>query len=149
MLDFFVKCNPPRSTAQSARRVGIKKDGTPFSYKTAKGKQQEQDFMSLLLPFQPVKPLEGALSLKVIYMLPFLKAEKKAIRAWGRTYHDRKPDCDNLVKMFQDCLGKLGFYNDDGQIVELFFQKLRCEVSGIRVTIDKPKELEPRTLMDL
>ena len=105
--------------------------------------------MSLLLPFQPVKPLEGALSLRIIYMLPFLKTEKKAIRERGSAYHDRKPDCDNLVKMFQDCLGKLGFYYDDGQVVELFFKKLRCEVSGIQVTLDKPKELEPRTLMDL
>lgn len=105
--------------------------------------------MSLLLPFQPVKPLSGPLSLQITYMLPLLKTEKKSVKAWGRTYHDRKPDCDNLVKMFQDCLGKLGFYEDDGQVVQLFFQKLRSEISGIRVKIEKPEELAPLSHLTL
>ena len=134
-LNFFISCNPPRSTAQSAKRVGVKKDGTPFSYKTAKGKQQEQDFMSLLMPHVPPTPFEGPLFLSVTYMLPLLKGEKKAIRERGITYHDKKPDCDNLCKMFQDCLGKLGFYKDDGQVSILMFQKYRAETAGIRVSL--------------
>lgn len=141
MIDFFIKCNPPRSTAQSARRVGMKKDGTPFSYKTAKGKQQEQDFMSLLMPFVPPEPLTGPLFLQVTYNLPLLKSEKKAIRERGITYHDKKPDCDNLLKMFQDCLGKLCFYKDDGQVCMLMFQKFRSADSGIRVLLTEAPEI--------
>ena len=133
MKSFFIKCNPPRSTAQSAKRVGVKKDGKPFSFTTAKGKQQEAEFASLLLPYVPEKPLEGALRLSIIYKLPFLKSEKKAVRDKGFDYHWKKPDCDNLCKMFLDTMGRLSFWNDDAQVVDLHFIKARHRESGIYV----------------
>ena len=133
MLEFFVPCNPPRSTAQSAKRVGVRKDGKPFSFTTQKGKQQEADFASLLMPYVPESPLEGALQLKVIYRLPLLTTEKKAVRERGWAFHFKRPDCDNLLKMFQDTMGRLRYWGDDSQVAELHFAKLRHKKAGIYV----------------
>ena len=105
-------------------------------YTTAKGKAQEADFMSLLHPFRPVKPYDGALRLGISYCLPLLKTEKKAIREQGWTTHSKRPDGDNLVKMFQDTLGKLLFWTDDSRVVHLSFRKYRSESPGIGVTLE-------------
>ena len=137
MKAFFIKCNPPRSTAQSSKRVGVKKDGTPFSYTSAKGKKQQTEFEGLLKPFVPEKPLEGPLALTIIYKFPFLKSEKRAVKDKGWTWHFTKPDADNLVKMFQDCMGKLLFYKSDAQVVQLEIQKIRCRIPGIYVYLEE------------
>ena len=92
--------------------------------------------MSLLHPFRPVQPYDGALRLGISYCLPLLKTEKKAIREKGWTTHSKRPDGDNLVKMFQDTLGKLLFYTDDSRIVHLSFRKYRSESPGIGVTLE-------------
>ena len=137
MKAFFIRCNPPRSTAQSAKRVGVKKDGKPFSFTTAKGKQQESDFLSLLMPFVPEKPCEGPLRLTINYKFPFLSNEKKAIKEKGWTFHWKKPDCDNLCKMFLDAMGKILFWNDDAQVVILKFTKMRAQSVGIYVHLEE------------
>lgn len=139
---FFIKCNPPRSTAQSAKRIGVRKDGKPFSFTTAKGKQQQEDFMSLLMPYVPEKPLQGPLKLNISYQFPFLSNEKKAVKMKGWTYHWKKPDCDNLCKMFLDAMGKLCFWNDDAQVAILSFAKRRAECAGIHVHLEEIDEDE-------
>ena len=108
----------------------------PMMYTTAKGKAQEADFMSLLHPFRPVQPYDGALRLGISYCLPLLKTEKKAIREKGWTTHSKRPDGDNLVKMFQDTLGKLLFWTDDSRVVHLSFRKYRSQSPGIGVTLE-------------
>ena len=105
-------------------------------YTTAKGKAQEADFMWLLHPFRPVQPYDGALRLGISYCLPLLKTEKKAIREKGWTTHSKRPDGDNLVKMFQDTLGKLLFWTDDSRVVHLSFMKYRSDSPGIGVTLE-------------
>lgn len=145
MKAFTIRCNPPRSTAQSSKRVGVKKNGIPFSYTTAKGKQQEADFASLLMPYVPEEPLEGPLALTIIYKFPFLKSEKRAVKDKGWTWHFTKPDADNLVKMFQDCMGKLLFYNSDAQVVDLQIQKIRSQNAGIYIWL---REVEDEAIRD-
>jgi len=140
MIEFFIKCNPPRSTSQSAKRIGVKKDGKPFSFTTAQGKQQQADFASMLMPYVPENPCEGSLSLQIVYKFPFLSNEKKAVKNRGWAYHWKKPDCDNLIKMFQDTMGKLRFWNDDAQVVELGFIKIRQADCGIYVRLNEIDE---------
>lgn len=140
-MKFWIACNPPRSTAQSQKRIGMRgKEGSdkmiPVMYTTAKGRAQEADFMSLLHPFRPVKPYDGALRLGISYCLPLLKTEKKAIREKGWTAHSKRPDCDNICKMFQDTMGKLLFWTDDSRVVHLSFRKYRSESPGIGVTLE-------------
>ena len=133
MLRFFIKCNPPRSTAQASKRVGVKKDGKPFSYTDKKGKELEANFTALLMPHVPKEPMEGPVRLIIEDRLPFLKSEKKALKKRGCAYHWKKPDLDNLLKLFQDTMGRLNFWNDDAQVVELEMTKVRHKDSGINV----------------
>lgn len=44
-----------------------------------------------------------------------------------------RPDLDNAQKLLQDCMTKLGFWADDGQIARLTMQKLWAEVEGIAI----------------
>ena len=140
MLKFTINCKPSRSTNQSNKRVGVRKNGSPFSYTTPKGKKLESEFASLLMPYAPEKPLEGCLKLEVVYALPLLKSEKKEVRERGWAYHWKKPDGDNLVKMFQDTMGRLLFWNDDAQVVILKFIKIRSLAPGITVRLGNVSE---------
>lgn len=135
-MRFWIKCNPPRSTAQAQRRVGMR-GKTPVVYTTAKGKAQEADFMALLHPYVPMKPYDGSLRLGISYCLPLLKNEKKSVREQGWTTHSKRPDADNLIKQFQDILGKMCFYTDDSRIVHLSFRKYRSELPGIGVILER------------
>ena len=134
-MKFWIDCNPPRSTAQSQKRIGMR-GKIPIMYTTAKGRAQEADFMSLLHPFRPEQPFDGALRLGISYCLPLLKTEKKAVREQGWTAHSKRPDCDNICKMFQDAMGKLLFWTDDSRVVHLTFRKYRSESPGIGVTLE-------------
>jgi Holliday junction resolvase RusA-like endonuclease len=93
--------------------------------------------MSLLHPYRPVKPYDGALRLGISYCLPLLKTERKAIREQGWTTHSKRPDCDNMCKMFQDTMGKLLYWTDDSRVVHLSFRKYRSESPGIGVTLER------------
>ena len=141
-MRFWIVCNPPRSTAQSQRRVAVRgKKGSdkvvPVMYTTTKGKKQESDFKDLLKDYVPMKPYDGALRLGISYCLPLLKTEKKAIREKGWALHDKRPDADNLIKQFADVLGKMAFYTDDSKIVHLSFRKYRSENPGIGVVLER------------
>ena len=92
------------------------------------------------MPHVPEIPFEGALQLKVIYRLPFLAAEKKAVKERGWAFHFKRPDCDNLLKMFQDTMGRLRFWKDDSQVAQLHFAKLRHEKAGIYVELKEINE---------
>ena len=134
-MKFWIACNPPRSTAQSQKRIGMR-GKIPMMYTTAKGRAQEADFMSLLHPFRPVQPYDGALRLGISYCLPLLKTEKKAIKEQGWTTHSKRPDLDNISKMFCDCMGKLLFFSEDSRVVHLSLKKYRSESPGIGVTLE-------------
>ena len=148
MLNFFIPCEPPRSTYQSQKRVGVKKNGIPFSYTTGKGIKMQNDFKAFLRPHIPKEQMLGPLRLKVIYRLPLLKAEKKEVKDRGWAYHDKKPDCDNLIKMFQDSMGDLGFWKDDAQVVKLWVTKIRHKMPGIHVILEHEIEEYPEENQD-
>jgi len=116
--------------------------GKPRMYQSKEGKAIEADFLSLFLPYQPDVPLAGPLRLRIHYCLPLLKTEKKAIKERTWTCHDRKPDADNLVKMMQDALGRLNFWQDDSRVVHLHFKKNRSAQPGIAIEITEISEDE-------
>jgi Holliday junction resolvase RusA-like endonuclease len=136
MYRFWINCRPPRSTGQATKKVGVRKNGKPFSYTSARGKSLHNEFMSLLMPYVPLKPLEGPLCMEVRYALPFLKTERKAIKEKGWVYHDKKPDADNLLKVFQDIMERLNFFDKgDSQLVDVKIVKIRSEKPGIGVKL--------------
>ncbi len=72
--------------------------------------------------------------MEVTYALPFLSTERKAIKEKGWTFHSKKPDADNLLKVLQDIMERLEFFEKgDSQIVSVKLTKIRSKFPGIGV----------------
>lgn len=137
MIEFFIDCMPPKTTAQSTTRVFKNKyTGKMFIGKTEKGATTRSELIGLLYPFRPELPLQGALKLKIEWVYPYLKSVRK--RDIGKKLPCvTKPDCDNICKFLCDCMTRCGFWNDDSQVFSLNFDKYYSEKCGIYVKIEE------------
>ena len=52
------------------------------------------------------------------------------------TFKDTKPDLDNSVKLLQDCMTSLGFWEDDRFIVSLIVEKFWSDIPVIFIQIE-------------
>lgn len=142
MIQFHLAIVPPKATSQSAgKRMVIPKDrngrvvGRPMFFKNTKSQGAENDLTMLCSQHAPEAPIEGPVRLHVDYVWPWRKTEPKKRVALGRVPHTSKPDSSNAVKMLEDVLTKLRFWNDDGQVSELIVSKAWGDRVGITVTI--------------
>ena len=142
-LEFRIDCDPPKSTHQAGLRIINRKSGKPFigKYPTGKAVKLMKELTALFAPHAPSEPLEGPLSLKVIWVYPYRKAEPQKNRT-GLIRCDKRPDCSNLIKMPEDIMCKLGFFNDDSQIYDLRFKKYWGSYPGIEVTLMEIEQWE-------
>ena len=126
IIQFTLNCNPPRHTAQGSSTI-LKnfKTGKFFIGKKANSKalQTKSELLAMLLPHQPQTPLQGALKCEIEYVYPWRTSEPKKNRATGYRWCDTRPDADNLLKQFFDCLTLLKFWEDDSQVSDLHFSK--------------------------
>lgn len=87
--------------------------------RTERQELAEGQLISVLSNHRPEKPLTGPLYMKVIMFLPIPKAFSriKTTRAQsGKFQPDKKPDMSNLLKHLEDCMTKIGFWDDDAQL---------------------------------
>jgi len=66
------------------------------------------------------QPLEGAVTLEVIFLMPKAKSNKK-------DYPHQKPDLDKLLRAVNDSATDAGIINDDSQVVQILAWKLWAE----------------------
>lgn len=101
----------PSGTAQQRK--------TSVNYYTGKIQTRPSDsyihakrvFCRLLLPHKPSVPFMGPLKLEIGYR--YEAPTKKMIN----TFKTTRPDGDNLLKVFKDCLNNMGFFAmDDSQV---------------------------------
>jgi len=133
----------PRGQARA--RHAVTKSGLSMTYKSADQRQAEQNLCALLLPFRPEKPLEGPLTLRVFAYrpIPASWSQKKKQEAVTRRLRPiGKPDLDNLIKHLKDCLGQVGFWCDDKQVVRLFAIKCYSTIPGWEIELTQTKEAE-------
>lgn len=129
-MEFFIAMNPPTVTAQmkQVRVVGNK----PIFYDPLKVKEARQSLVGHLEPHKPAAPIEGAVSLNVIWLFPKGKSHKNG--EWRKT----KPDTDNLEKLLKDCMTAVGFWKDDAQVVrECVEKRWSDEPCGIYIEIEE------------
>ena len=138
-MKFFIKCNPPKSTAQASMRIMKRKDGSQFvgKFANSKGKRTQDDLMSMLREHVPEKAFDGPVSVRVDWSYPWRKSETKKRRAAGIQPCDTRPDADNLCKLLFDCMTRLGFWRDDSQIYALTFVKVWSDNPGITIEIEE------------
>lgn len=125
----------PTSTAQQ-KRVKQLKNGKVIFYEDEDLRNARETFMSELVRHK-IKNLTigGAVELIVTWCFP---EDVKNGKIHGLPMLD-KPDLDNLHKLFNDCLVKHEFIEDDRRIFRLIAEKFHSKVVGIRVVIREIK----------
>jgi Holliday junction resolvase RusA-like endonuclease len=134
MISFHLPIVPPKATSQTKRLVMI--GGKPQFFPKKEHAEAERNLLSLCAAYAPNAPLSGPLKLQVDFVFPWRKCETKRRRSWLKLPNDKRPDCDNLVKLVADVLTKLRFYGDDGQVSTLIVSKSWGDRVGISVGIE-------------
>lgn len=132
---FFLPIVPPRTTHQAKKIVRV--GGFTKLADKPELKAVVSDYMTLLRPHAPAKPMEGAIKLHLEFTFPWRKSEPKKNRALGAKAHTSKPDWDNMAKTIVDVMVKLGFMCDDSQIYSGTVEKRWGDFPGIYVTIEE------------
>lgn len=138
MITFHLPIVPPKTTHQAKQIVRV----GGFTKLADKPELREvvSDYMSLLRPYAPERPLEGAIRLRLEFVFPWRKSEPKKNRALGKIPMTTKPDWDNLSKTIVDAMEKLLFFNNDSQIYSATPEKYWGDNVGITVTIEEVEE---------
>ena len=133
MISFHLDIIPPTATSQTKRLVMVA--GKPRFFPKKEHAKAESSLIALCKPHAPADPLDGPILLEVDFIFPWRASETKRRREWKQLPNDKRPDCDNLVKLVGDVLTKLDFYNDDGQVADLRVRKFWGESPGIGIQI--------------
>ena len=111
-ISFFHQFDPPTTTFQA--RNG-KWRPTPAARKAM------AIWQAVLERYKPAEPLHGAIVLEIEFMFP---GKQTRVR-WT------KPDLDNLLKGVLDICTRLGYWEDDAQIVLIKAQKRNGTLPGL------------------
>jgi len=144
MIYFTIPCVPPRVTAQ--QKGACRTPAGIRFFKKRPVQQAEHTLLALLRPFAPAAPLAGPLRLGVDWRMPWRKSETKARRAAGARWCDVRPDLSNMIKLLEDCLTTLRFWEDDSQVCDVRLTKRWAGNPGMTVWVEPLEELgSPRT----
>lgn len=116
---------PPTCTAQE-KKIDFKRRKIYADQKVVDARAK---YRAHLVRYRPEQPLDGPLSMKVLWSFPKGKHETG--------YCMEKPDLDNANKLLQDVMQELGFFHDDKQIVDLHLTKEWADVPGIVINISQ------------
>ena len=132
-MKFYVKMDEvPKTTAQQ-KKFSTK---TKTFYKTSKIKQSEHLLVRALSGKQPRKTYDTPIELSVTWLFPHTKRSKDGERKGTR------PDLDNLQKLLQDIMCKLGYYKDDSLITDLKVKKRWHRHSGLIIEINEVETID-------
>lgn len=134
---FFIRCIPPKATAQASATIMHRKDGSAFVGKPSgsPADRAKKDLVALMRVHVCPEPFQGPVALSVAFTWPWRKSEPKKNRAKGTKWIPSRPDADNLVKMMLDIMTTLEFWDDDGQVAWITVQKKWGDDPGIQVGI--------------
>ena len=129
-MNFFIAIIPPTATAQE-KKINIIK-GKPVFYDPPAVRTAREKLSAYLSEHRPAEPLTGAVELRTLWLFPKGKGHRHG--EWRIT----KPDTDNLQKLLKDCMTKVGFWNDDAQVVrEIVEKRWSDEPCGIYIEISQ------------
>ena len=126
-MNFKIDITPPTVTAQE-KGVYVR-NGKPIFYEKLEVKRAKQTFLWHLWKHRPERPLQGPVFLKTVWIFKAGKNHKHG------EYKTTKPDTDNLLKLFKDCMTKAGYWKDDAQVCYEVTTKLWGDEPGIEVTV--------------
>lgn len=132
-IQFFIPLEKiPTATAQE-KRIAVK-NGKPVVYMDNRLKAVKQLYLAQLMGMQPPQPLAGPIRLHIRWCFatnkPSLYGAPKVT----------KPDTDNMIKLFKDCMTEVGFWKDDAQVFREINEKMWGPICGIWVNVIEVKE---------
>ena len=111
--------------------------GRARQYTPALTRRWEAEFSARAEQYMPAQPMQGPLSIMVIFVFRRPKRLMRLKDPEGLIAHDRKPDCDNCLKSTIDGLCAW-FEHGDQQIHQIHAMKYYAERGGrprIEITI--------------
>ena len=123
-LSFFLPIRIPTKTHQEKRVTFV--NGKPKFYEDAELKDVRSKYESHLAKYAPQQPMKHAVELHVVWCFPRGKHENGEPKI-------TKPDTDNMIKLFKDCMTQTGFWNDDAQVFREINEKFYAKVEGVFV----------------
>lgn len=113
----------PKGTAQ--QKGYNRKTGRYF--KKSKLTNAEHEFKVALIPHRPLNPSDKPIKLTVLFAF-----DTKNKKLWGQPKPTR-PDTENYLKLFKDCMTDCGFWKDDAQVWDERIVKTYAESASIMV----------------
>lgn len=145
MIQFFMAMkSPPTVTHQEKQVHVVRKTVTengrpvvrhvPQFYDPPELKAVRQRFTALLGAKAPPEPLTGAVRLTTKWLYP-----DRSGRHRDGEYKITKPDTENALKLFKDCMTAVGFWLDDAQVASEITEKIwvTTSPSGIYVKVEE------------
>lgn len=100
-------------------------------------KDARAKFTAALAQYAPDEPMDGPLRLCVKWLYPADRQHRRG--EWKVT----KPDTDNLIKLFKDCMTATRYWHDDAQVASEIVEKFYDGVQGVFVVVEQlPVALE-------
>lgn len=127
-MQFFIPMKIPTTTHQQ-KQVHVV-NGKPVFYEPADLKQARANLTDHLAQFKPEQPMHGSVRLLVKWCFPLIAG------SYDGEYKHTKPDLDNLMKLLQDCMNDLDFFDDDRYIVSLIAEKFWAKIPGIYIELE-------------
>jgi Holliday junction resolvase RusA-like endonuclease len=131
--EFFIKTIPAGQARPRFTNIG----GFIKSYDPKGSKGYKLDIKYQVMAQKP-KMIEGPIAMVIEFFMPRIKAHynKKGLKQDAPTYHEKKPDVDNLIKAVLDGLTGI-LWKDDTQISVLTASKKYSEKTGIQICVEE------------
>lgn len=136
MKDQFYLHFPTMPTGTSQQKGVRIVNGKPMFYEKKAVKSAEAEFLTALKPFRPKAPSDKPIKLTIWFAF-----DTKKKKLWGQPKPTR-PDTDNYLKLFKDCMTTVGFWKDDAQVVDERVFKTYAENATIMVRWEEINEIQ-------
>ena len=143
-ISFMCDGSPPRATAQ--QKGEVVKGGKVIHYEKENVAEAREWIERRIVEYVPSRPLSGPLCLEIYWVYRWLNrhlspdgGKKDLVGGKSMVLCPNRPDCDNLSKLFKDCLQAAGFMQDDSQVAVLIFLKAWGDDPGIATRITELK----------
>lgn len=143
MINFFLPIIPPTITQQEHDFKVVR--GRVVVYDPPRLRDARQKFTALLareaeraqraVDGEPLLPLDGPVRLVTKWLFP--SDDEHGDGQWKTS----KPDTDNLIKLFKDCMTRTGWWLDDAQVCSEITEKFYADRPGIYVRVEVIEEV--------
>lgn len=133
-IEFFLPMEIPTVTQQE-HRMAVGRGGKPYIYDPPELKEARQKFLGHLglarNRFGPAEPIRGGVRLVTRWLW------HRGAEHLDGEYKLTKPDTDNSLKLFKDCMTHVGFWLDDCQVASELTEKFWADTPGIYVRVEE------------